>query len=163
MQVSALILLEDCKNIEESIQISLSAIPVGIDKVLFMLPHNVEKVLLPEYPVIRRSNDESPLLPDFLDVLKQFESGRLLILSGKDSSITCENIENLLEYSNRLPHMTVVSAKLGCSLDYPIVLPVSVKLDIADFIQACKGAYTVSDWLDQGVYIECELSSEIQG
>ncbi|MAY42351.1 MULTISPECIES: hypothetical protein [unclassified Neptuniibacter] len=163
MEVSALILLDGSENIEKSIETSLLRVPAGIDHVLFMLPQESEGNHTQNHTILYRDSNDSLLLQAFFDVLNKMESGRLLILNGVDESISCENIEHLLEYSTRLPHMTVVAVRQGNALDFPLVLPTSAKLDIADFIHEGQGEQGVNGWLEQGVYIECELSPVVTG
>lgn len=159
MEVSALILLDGSENIEKSIEASHLRVPAGIDHVLFMLPKECEGNHTQNHPILYRDKNDSLLLQAFFDVLNKLESGRLLILNGSDDSISCENIESLLEYSTRLPHMTVVAVRQGNALDFPLILPTSAKLAIADYIHEDQGEPSVNGWLEQGVYIECELSS----
>ena len=50
-----------------------------------------------------------------------------------------KTLSSLLEYSTRLPHMTVVAVRQGNALDFPLILPTSAKLDIADYIHEDQG------------------------
>lgn len=163
MDVSALILLHDSVDIyrgdiEKAVDRVLAFLPVGIEQVSLILPLHLKGVINHKLPTIFSSKGEEGFLVSLLEVLDRQNSGRLLVLSGVDVSINSEKVENLLDFSDRLPHMSVVSANLGVSQDFPLVLPNSVKQDLKEYLSTSKDRKLLKSWLEQEVYIECELS-----
>lgn len=164
MDINALIILSSCgrdsegewthKDIVACVERIKVLLPAGIDPVLLMLPEQAKKMTGVELPVLYR--EEDALLESLLVALRTQELGRLLVLDGVDTSISCEQLESMLDYSSRLPHMTVTAVLNEKPLILPVILPVCIKGDIESFLGSEVG--DIKEWLAQSVYVECDLS-----
>lgn len=142
------------KGIAACVERIRGLLPAGIDPILLMLPEQQEKMAGLDLPVIYQK--KGALLDSLIVALRTQEVGRLLILDGADISISCEQLESMLDYSSRLPHMAVTAVLGEKPLLLPVILPVCVKDDIESFLDSDTG--DLEQWLAQGVYIECDLS-----
>ena len=142
------------KGIAACVERIRALLPAGIDPILLMLPEQQEKITGLDLPVIYQKKEA--LLDSLIVALRTQEVGRLLILDGADISISCEQLESMLDYSSRLPHMAVTAVLGEKPLLLPVILPVCVKDDIESFLDSDTG--DLEQWLAQGVYIECDLS-----
>lgn len=163
MDVSALIVLPSVSDsgdelslgssseFEDEVKAVTDILPDEIGHVSVMVPSKYN-ALKAELPVLYTS--EKGVLASLLIALQAQESGLLLVLDAKPR--TREQIESMLDYSSRLPHMTVVATENGLPLLFPMILPASAKEDIEMFMHS--GELELEQWLAQGVYVECELA-----
>ncbi len=163
MDVSALIVLSnfsdsgdellqgDSSEFEDDVRAVIDILPDEIGHVSVMIPSEYT-ALETELPVLYAS--EKGMLASLLIALQAQESGLLLVLDAKPR--TREEVESMLDYSSRLPHMTVVATENDRPLLFPMILPASAKEDIEMFMHS--GELELQQWLAQGVYVECELA-----
>lgn len=142
------------------------------EKVVKELPESISDVILaanPEqkdvdslgYSVVFDSEVDGGPLVSILSVLKTLGSGRVLILAGDDTSLKHDHIERMLDYSDRLPRMTVVASDGGALQPMCLILPVGVCSEIESYLQ--KGGRSAKEWLLESIYMECELDGAFLG
>lgn len=121
-----------------------------------MANSNQPKIEELSLPVIYIDFSPKGFLSDLHKVLSEEPERRFLVLSGAEDRFTKAHYSQLLDHSARLPHMTVIAAHQGEVLPFPMILPAGMSNQIADYLSEAEG--TVADWLEQSVYIECELA-----
>lgn len=107
-------------------------------------------------PIVYVREGQANLVGKLHTVLNQLEPRRTLVISGTDDRLTTDHISQLMDYSERLPHMSVVATLNGRPLLLPLVIPSRAVEDIGHFLKS--GGSELSAWLQESVFIECELS-----
>lgn len=137
------------------IEYVLDQLPEEVNLVTLLAKNDQPRVEDLSLPVIYADSSPQGFLSDLHKALVEQPKKRVLVLSGADDRFTKEHFSQLLDYSERLPHMTVISTHHGEILPFPMILPAGIAEDIEEFISDSNGS--VADWLEQSVFIECEL------
>ncbi|WP_415896750.1 hypothetical protein [Neptuniibacter sp. QD57_21] len=138
------------------IEYVLEQLPQEITSVILLADSNQPQIEDLSLPIIYVDASPKGFLSDLHKVLSGQSDSHFLVLSGADDRFTNEHYSQLLDHSARLPHMTVISTHQGEILPFPMILPAGVSGDIRDFLSESEGS--VADWLEQSVFIECELT-----
>ena len=163
MEVNTIILLSEGM---EAISVAEIASKLdAADKVLHKLGEHITTVTLiapPEQlgldaltmPVVFPDVDNPGFLYSLCKALAPLPCRHTLILSVDDLGLSADHIGQLLDYSERLPHMSVVSSRDG-NLVLPVLLPLDSYQSIQDYLNS-QGQATLMKWLEQSVFVECE-------
>lgn len=138
------------------IEYVLDQLPEEVTLVTLLANNDQPRVEDLSLPVIYADSSPHGFLSDLHKALVEQPKRRVLVLSGADDRFTKEHYSQLLDHSERLPHMTVISTHKGEILPFPMILPAGIAEDIGDFLSDSVGS--VADWLEQSVFIECELT-----
>ncbi|WP_415904243.1 hypothetical protein ACMXYW_12275 [Neptuniibacter sp. QD48_55] len=138
------------------IEYVLEQLPQEITSVILLADRHQPKIEDFSLPIIYVGSSPKGFLSDLHKVLLEQSDRRFLVLSGADDRFTNEHCSQLLDHSARLPHMMVISTHQGEILPFPMILPAGIAEDIGEFLSDSAGS--VADWLEQSVFIECELT-----
>lgn len=167
MSVSAVVFVGGENALKLSVTKDMSEAKADIGNVLgqiadlvgsITLLADVEKFQVNELSqrVIYADFHQKGFLTSLHKALAEQSNSRILVLAGEDQRFNTEHYAQLLDYSERLPHMTVIATRNGRRLPFPLVLPAGIAEDIAEFLAESDGC--IAEWLEQSVYMECDLS-----